>query len=129
MNAPHAIAAFDLLEPEWDRIEALALCLVETRQGCEPPGELLATLADLQQTVMRVRSDLGGWSRLPVSDLSPIEMDSLAAVAAAELQPRVGWVFQNLQGGVAPYASAALLQNLLALRGGEIGRASCRERV
>ena len=37
MNAPDRIATFDLLEPEWDRIEALALCLVETRQDREPP--------------------------------------------------------------------------------------------
>jgi hypothetical protein len=124
VNAPDRIATFDLLEPEWDRIEALALCLVETRQGREPPAELLATLAELQQAVSRIRK-VGGWSRLPVSDLSPIEMDALAAVAAAELQPRVGWLLQSLQGGAGPYASAALLQSLLALRGGEIVELRC----
>ncbi len=120
MNALNDIAGFDSLDAEWDRMEALALCLIDTRQGREPPGELLETLQGLQDQVMEIRRRVLGWSRLNVDGLGFLGMDVLAAVVAAEVQPRVGWVFQNLQGGGTPFASAALLQDILALRGREV---------
>jgi hypothetical protein len=45
-----------------------------------------------------------------------MELDVLACVLAPEAEPRLGWLFQNLQPGAPqPYPSVALLQELLAV--------------
>lgn len=116
MNALGDICGFETLEPEWDRVEALALCLVETRQGRAPPDELQEALRGLNARVGDLRSMRGPWGRLPIAGLSVMEVDVLAALVAVEMQPRVGWLFQALQN-TAPEASPALLQELFALRG------------
>ena len=48
--------------------------------------------------------------------LTVLELDILACVLAPEAEPRLGWLFQNLQPGVPqPYPTPALLQELLAI--------------
>ncbi len=48
-----------------------------------------------------------------------MDYDVLAFAIAVEAKPRLGWLFQALQPGVAqPYPTLALLQDLLALEGG-----------
>lgn len=116
MNALGDMTGFETLEPEWDRIEALALCLVETRQGREPPAELVDALRALHAAVGDLRQANGPWGRLPIAGLSVLEVDVLAALIAVEMQPRVGWLFQTLQNG-GPQASPALIQEIFALRG------------
>lgn len=116
MNALGDMTGFETLEPEWDRIEALALCLVETRQGHEPPAGLIDALRSLHAAVGDLRQANGPWGRLPIAGLSVLEVDVLAALIAVEMQPRVGWLFQTLQNG-GPQASPALIQELFALRG------------
>lgn len=118
MNAMDEITGFAALEPEWDRIEALALCLVESRQGREPPEALLEALTALQVAVSALRTETAHWHGLPLDGLSMLEMDILAALVAVEVQPRVGWLFQSLQSA-GPQPSPALLQELLALRPAE----------
>ncbi len=116
MNAMDDMVDFEGLDPEWDRIEALALCLVETRQGREPPEGLLDALKNLQTATMELRSGPSHWYALPLDGLGMLEMDILAALVAVEVQPRVGWLFQTLQNS-GPQASPALLQEILGLRG------------
>ncbi|MEL6620009.1 MAG: ATP-binding protein [Pseudomonadota bacterium] len=119
MNAMDGMAGFEALDPEWDRIEALALCLVETRQGREPPEGLLTALQSLQAAVVDLRQGTSQWHGLPLDGLGMLEMDILSALAAVEVQPRVGWLFQTLQNS-GPHASPALLQELLALQGRDV---------
>jgi hypothetical protein len=119
MNAMDDIAGFDALDAEWDRIEAIALCLVETRQAREPPAGLIEALENLQGAVMTLRQEPSQWHVLPLDGLGMLEMDILAALVAVEVQPRVGWLFQTLQNA-GPQASPALLQELLALRGRDV---------
>ena len=120
MNAIDDMARFAALDPEWERVEVLAHALIATRAGNDPPEPLIAALTRLQAQVAELRAAGLGWGRLPIGGLTAIEMDALVAVIAAELQPRVGWMFQELQGRAHPYASAALLQDLLALQGREV---------
>ncbi len=119
MNVMDATVGFEALDPEWDRIEALALCLVETRQGRSPPDGLLQALEALQAAVVTLRAEPSRWHGLPLDGLGMPEMDVLSALIAVEVQPRVGWLFQTLQNG-GPHASPALLQELLALQGRDI---------
>lgn len=119
MNVMDEITGFAALEPEWDRIEALALCLVETRQGREAPEALLSALKSLQAATIALRTETTHWHTLPLTGLSMLEMDILAALVAIEVQPRVGWIFQTLQNA-GPQPSPALLQELFALRPSEV---------
>ncbi|MEL7349052.1 MAG: ATP-binding protein [Pseudomonadota bacterium] len=120
MNVQDDIAALADLEPEWLRIETLAAALAETRSGRNLPETMVSALTAQQAEVSALRQEGGAWARLPIAGLDVIEMDMLSAVLAAELQPSVGYAFQVLQAGSHPYASAALLQDLLALRGREV---------
>jgi hypothetical protein len=90
--------------------------LSETRRGSELPAVTLERLRDLQTRVECVRTEGSAWSGLLRTPLRPLEYDVLACVVAPEVEPRLGWMFQNLQPGAPqPYPTPALLQDLLAL--------------
>ncbi len=120
MNAPlakhAALPALDALGSEWQRLDFLVWCLSRSRQG-EAVGEAEITrLRELQNSVDAVRAVGGAWETLLGFHLSPIDYDILACALAPELEPRLGWAFQNLQAGSAqPWATRALIQELLAL--------------
>jgi hypothetical protein len=102
---------------EWERVELLGQCLAESRRGHALSEELLQRLRALQQQVAHDRAAAETcWravSRLP---LSGVECDVLACVVAPDAEPRIGWMFQTLQGASShPYPTPALLQELLAL--------------
>lgn len=104
------------LQPEWDRLQHLGYCLSLSRQGKTVETGSLKELKALQQHVERLRAPDGVWERALGLRLSPIEWDILVCVLAPDLEPRVGWMFQNLQpGGGQPYPCRALIQELLAL--------------
>lgn len=120
MNHPTAPDRQPGLDAEWERAEVLCHCLVASRHGGAPGEELLARLRTLQAEVGASRAD-GAWRRIPAAGLDSIAWDALALIAAPEVLPRVGWLYQGLQGGGAqPYACAALLQDLLAIEGHEL---------
>lgn len=109
------------IDAEWQRVELLAHCLIQMQQGKDVNEELLHQLKVKQEQVYQLRSIKSPWQRLEVDDLSPLEFDILACALAPEAQPRIGWLYQNLQSGTPhPYVSAALLQNLLALESHEV---------
>ena len=104
------------LAAEWERIELLGRCLAESRQGREASDESLSRLRALQGQVEHDRQVGGTWQGVAPVPLTPIECDVLACAVAPEAEPRIGWMFQNLQGAIPyPYPSPALLQDLLAL--------------
>lgn len=104
------------LAPEWERLQLLGYCLSQNRQGREIEERELEQLAGLQKQVVALRDEGGIWHQLLEVRLAPLEMDVLACVVAPDLEPRLGWMYQNLQlGSSQPYPSRALIQELLAL--------------
>lgn len=102
------------LAAEWQRIELLAYCLSQSRQGSDVEQPALDRLRELQSVVTDGRMN-GAWSRLAPSPLTELEYDVLACVVAPEVEPRLGWLYQSLQVGMAqPYPTPALLHDLLA---------------
>jgi hypothetical protein len=103
------------LAPEWERLQYLGYCLAQTRQGREIQESELKRLQALQTQVEAGR-EAGAWEAvLPVA-LDPLELDVLACVVGPDVEPRLGWMYQNLQPGLShPYPSRALIQELLAL--------------
>lgn len=117
MNAPLPhLPPLSALDAEWQRLDFLAWSLSRSRHG-ESLGEAeIARLRELQDSVLALRASGGAWPALLGCELAPIEYDILACALGPELEPRLGWIFQNLQAGSAqPWASRALIQELLAL--------------
>lgn len=117
MNAPLPdIPLLAALDAEWRRLDFLVWCLSRNRQG-ETVGEAEITrLRELQAEVEALRVPEGDWEATLGFGLSPIEYDILACALGPELEPRLGWSFQNLQAGAAqPWATRSLIQELLAL--------------
>jgi hypothetical protein len=113
--APGAVLARpDLLRAEWERIELLGHCLAEARRGQEAGGEVISRLEALQTEVQKNRAE--AWRVVDAPDLAPHEYDLLACAVAPEAEPRLGWLFQNLQPGTPqPYPTPALVHDLLAM--------------
>jgi hypothetical protein len=111
-------AGFDA---EWARVELLARCAAERRLGRETGEDALANLVRLGQIVAQARSADTPWQWIARQPLEPLEYDVLACVVAPEIEPRIGWLFQELQlGPQQPYATRALLQELLSIPAGEL---------
>lgn len=96
---------------EWQRVELLCICLLNAKEG--PGEELLADLKQAQQRVMQWRQE-DFWRPLGLEqDL--LAQDVFACVAAPQVLPRIGWLYQNLQNSTQPAPTEALLISLLAL--------------
>lgn len=109
------------LDAEWERVDLLGQCLARSRQGQAMDNQALKRLQGLQDQVSRNRLAGGPWQALGAGGLSPLEYDILACAVAVEAEPRLGWLFRQLQSGQPqPYPTPALLQELLALEGGEL---------
>jgi hypothetical protein len=117
VNAPHPeLSALIQLTPEWERVQLLAYCVSLNRGGSEVAATDLARLRELQAAVEALRSPEGVWEQLLGERLTAVEYDILAAVAAPEFEPRLGWTYQNLQSGQKePWPCRALLHELFAL--------------
>ena len=122
MNAPlpeHQLNAA-ALHIEWQRLELLAWCLSCNRRGESVEAGDLDRLRALQAEVDVLRAPGGVWSQLIGFDLQPLEYDVLACILGPELEPRLGWAFQNLQAGSPqPWATRSLVQELLAMDAGQ----------
>ncbi|MDH5479866.1 MAG: ATP-binding protein [Nitrosomonas sp.] len=110
------------INAEWQRMEVLVRCLMGTKLGKDHDAEQLDLLEQLQNQVEWLRmSSANPWLLLPIHGLPPLAMDVLAAVYISEAQPRIGWLYQELQSGSPqPYITPALLQILLALNESEV---------
>ncbi len=108
--------ALDALDAEWRRLDTLADCLARSREGEPLDAQRIESLRDQQREVEALRADGGAWTQLLGFALAPIEYDILACALGPELEPRLGWAFQNLQAGAAqPWATRSLMHELLAL--------------
>ncbi len=112
-SASEARLAFDA---EWSRVELLACCAADRRRGKPLDDDTLTRLGQLCSTVAQARSGDTPWRRLAPQPLEPLAYDVLACILAPEVEPRIGWLYHELQpGGQQPYASRALLQELLSI--------------
>jgi hypothetical protein len=102
------------LAAEWDRLELLGSFLTKQRQGVAIPDAELERLRAAQLRAQRQRS---AWMHAVAGvALNPVECDVLLCAAAPEAEPRLGWMFQHLQGTHGtPYPSPAFVQELLAM--------------
>ncbi|MCB1887880.1 MAG: hypothetical protein KDH20_09760, partial [Rhodocyclaceae bacterium] len=117
MNAPLPERPdLDQLAPEWERLQLLAFFAGQGRAGQAVADDDLTRLRALQQQVETLRGPEGPWQRWLGLALEPVEWDALVAVLAPEFEPRIGWAYQQLQGGGRePWPSRALIHELLAL--------------
>ncbi len=109
--------SLSLLQAEWDRLHLLTFCLSSSRQGQSVAKEDLLRLETLQRRVELLRGKDGDWHRFLDIDLSLLEWDVFVCALAPSIDPRLGWLFQNLQvsQNAQPYPSFSLIHELLAL--------------
>lgn len=106
------------LTVEWERIYLLAVFAEQDRRGQPPQHEQPQRLGELKKAVDSLRQRKIWKLPTRVYGLSSIDKDILACAAAPEAEPRVGWIFRDLQPGVAsPFPSPALMRELLAYDG------------
>ena len=108
------------LTTEWERIDLLSACLAACRRGEEVPSELKQRLQEAQVQVQALRQQSPWQELIGRYGLSAIDQDILACVVAPEAEPRLGWIFQQLQSGMAsPYPTPAFMCELFFLDGRE----------
>lgn len=117
MNAIVEQLALPSLRPEWERIELLAYSLGQERLGKTLSEALLERLKQLQAEVERLRRHpRSPWQALASAEWEPMAYDLVALVLGPEIEPRIGWLYQQLQAGTQhSYPSVALVRELLAL--------------
>lgn len=121
MNAPLAdLSLLPALDAEWRRLDLLAWCLAKSRRGETLGNEEIGGLRRMQGEAQLLREPGGAWETALGFGLGSMEYDILACVLGPELEPRLGWTFQQLQAGIAqPWATRSLIQELLALDAGQ----------
>lgn len=117
MNAVAETVQILSLRPEWERIELLAYSLGQERVGKRLSEELLARLKLLQAEVESVRAaPASPWRVLLGQEWGAMAYDLMALALAPEVEPRIGWLYQQLQpGSQSFYPGVALVRELLAL--------------
>ena len=101
------------LAPEWERIGLLGACLSSSRQGVEVSSEIKSRLEYVQNVVLDLRSRMPWDSLITNQGLSPLDQDILSCVVAPDAEPRIGWMFQDLQSGLgSSYPTPALMREL-----------------
>ncbi|GAB4191932.1 MAG: hypothetical protein Tsb002_21200 [Wenzhouxiangellaceae bacterium] len=103
------------LTAEWLRIELLSQAVLDDRRGRPLTPDLQQRLEAMQPQVSELRRAGGPWWRIDVDGLPALAFDILACILAAEAEPRIGWQYQEIQGGSQPFATPALIRLLLVL--------------
>jgi len=119
MNSPtpqQALQSSVTLDVEWQRLEALGRCLLDTRYGRDPDSGTLEHLQNLQSQVCTLRDGaFSPWRRLLRPQAPALAMDLLACVVGPQAHPPLAWIYRDLNGGQHHHASAVLIHALLAL--------------
>lgn len=109
-----------MLAPEWERIELLGINLAAARRGTAIPDDMGQRLGTLQQKVLALRSQLPWQPVVKEYNLQQLDQDILACSLAPEAEPRLGWMFQELQPGISStYPTPALIREMLVMRADE----------
>jgi hypothetical protein len=114
------MSAIPSLVPEWERIDLLGACLSAARQGADIPEELGQRLEVVQQEVCSIRQEDPWRSVAAEFGFAPLDQDILACSLAPEAEPRLGWMYQELQSGTASnYPSPALIREMFIMNSEE----------
>ncbi len=106
----------DSLAPEWERIDLLGASLATVRRGDDLPENLEKRLRNLQQAVIVLRKQLPWLSIVNDYSLDPLDQDILACCLAPKAEPRLGWMYQELQPGISSaYPTPALIRELFVM--------------
>lgn len=117
------------LASEWERLDLLAVCAGRLRMGEPVPEEATARLEVVQRAVAQGRSRSPWRDLLHDCPLTLMDQDVLVCALAPEAEPRLGWMFQELQAGVASaFPTPALVQELYCLDGDRAGELRARLR-
>ncbi len=108
------------LTAEWERIDLLGACLSAYRRGVEVPDEIGQRLQEVQQEVNSLRAQ-PPWRELQRDyGLDTLDQDIIACALAPEAEPRLGWMYQDLQNGMtSPYPTPALIREMFVLNSDE----------
>ncbi len=108
------------LAPEWERIDLLGMNLAAARRGAGIPEELGQRLGVLQQEVRTLRHQPPWQAVIKECNLDQLDQDILACSLAPEAEPRLGWMYQELQPGItSTYPTPALIREMFVMRGEE----------
>jgi hypothetical protein len=104
------------LAPEWERIDLLGACLSAARRGADIPQELGQRLEVVHREVNLIRQADPWRSVVTEFDFEPLDLDILACSLAPEAEPRLGWMYQELQPGLdSPYPTPALIREMFVM--------------
>ena len=108
------------LEPEWERIDLLGATLVANRNGNDLPNDINERLYSLQNKIKMIR-ECPPWLNLATDcQLNSIDQDILACALAPEAEPRLGWMYQDLQPGItSTYPTPALIREMFFFNSNE----------
>lgn len=106
----------DRLTPEWERIDLLGTSLSAVRQGMEIPEEIGQRLGSLQQEVLSLRLQPPWLNLVKECCLDQMDQDILICCLAPEAEPRLGWMYQELQPGItSTYPTPALIREMFVM--------------
>jgi len=109
-----------VLAPEWERIDLLGANLAAARRGTPFPEEMGQRLGAVQRQVQTLRSQSPWRNVIEECRLEPLDQDILACSVAPEAEPRLGWMYQELQPGVtSTYPTPALIREMFIMDAGE----------
>ena len=105
-----------LLAPEWERIDLLGASLAAARRGAAIPDEMGNRLGVLQKEIQTLRSQPPWRSVVEEYRLDLLDQDILACSVAPEADPRLGWMYQELQPGItSAYPTPALIREMFVM--------------
>lgn len=105
-----------LLAAEWERIDLLGTSLAATRRGADIPQEMGQRLGALQQQVQTLRRQPPWQAVVNGCNLDQMDQDILACSLAPEAEPRLGWMYQELQPGItSTYPTPALIREMFVM--------------
>ena len=104
------------LAAEWERIDLLGSSLVAYRSGAVVSAEVAKRLGVLQQEIGMLRDQPPWQALVNECHLNTMDQDILACSLAPEAEPRLGWMFQELQPGITTtYPTAALIREMFVM--------------
>lgn len=118
------------LAPEWERIDLLGTSLAAARRGAGIPEEMGHRLGALQQEVQTLRRQPPWRTVVKECSLDHLDQDILACSLAPEAEPRLGWMYQELQPGItSTYPTPALIREMFVMGAEESAAFSQRLRI
>lgn len=108
------------LAPEWERIDLLGAGLSMARRGTAIPDEIGQRLEIVQKEVLALRHQ-PPWNKITEEyHLDLMDQDILVCSLAPEAEPRLGWMYQELQSGItSTYPTPALIREMFVIGTGE----------